>query len=168
MSRHLIESEIEALAHEREELVAQIERTHLTVCETCAESVRTTRALSQDVAVRLREELILPDFAFDDLVSRAMAHAYERAPLSQPPVPDRSALLSGVLGGLFLALTTGALARPDVPSLSAMYDVLRALKSVMVVIDRDVVSHLPGGWGLVMVGTWAVLAVLVLPARSIV
>ena len=72
MSRHLIESEIEALAHDREELVAESERAHLTVCETCAEDVRSTRALSLDLAVSLRHELALPEFSLDDLVSQRL------------------------------------------------------------------------------------------------
>ncbi len=172
MDRHLTETEIEALAHAREDLVSEETLTHLAACDACASHVMVSRALSQSLGVQLREQLASSEssaFAIDDLVTSVLNDEYA-APYAPPvAVPARGTLLSGLFGGVIVALTTGALSGVRLPtrfpSLAAAYEALRIARSVMGAIDGQVVSHLPGGWGLVMVSAWVLLAVLMLPAR---
>jgi len=164
MDRHLSEHDLEAVAHGRVELLSAQAREHLIDCETCAETVRDTRQLSESVGLALREQFSLDASLVDDLVSSVLNDVSGK----ELPAPPRTNLVSGLLGGLIVAAASGALSGPKLPSrwpsLSMAYEVLRVGRAVMGAIDQ-VVSHLPGGWGLIMVCAWLLLALLLLPAR---
>ncbi len=169
MDRHLSEQDIEALAHGRHELASKLGLGHVAQCQECAETVRCTRLLSARLGLELREQFGASTFDLDDLVGAVMNDsALNGVRVPSVPVPARTTLISGLFGGLLIAITTGVLSEPNLPShlpsLTTAYEILRIARAVMAAVDQ-VVSHLPGGWGLVMVGAWLLLALLLVPAR---
>src|SRR5688500_9059026 len=71
MDPHLTERALEALAHDRPDLVSAAERGHLQQCDECQAGVADLRGMSSDLSLAMRAEPAL-DFDLDAMVSAAL------------------------------------------------------------------------------------------------
>ena len=75
MDSHLTERALEALAHDRMDLVAAPELEHFEHCGACQEQVGELMRMSHELSQAMRSEAAL-DFDLDSIVTAAMASAF--------------------------------------------------------------------------------------------
>ena len=189
MDSHLTERALEALAHDRMDLVAAPELEHFEQCAACQEQVAELMRMSEDLSLAMRSEAPL-DFDLDAIVTAAMASAFaddsaegvleaQAAPvahvagpqLSQPFTgPTRGSWALAAFLGLLVSAAAGLGSQPSftMPSISSAVDLLKVARTIFAALDGALVSRLPGGWGFVMVSALCLFAMLALPLARLV
>jgi hypothetical protein len=160
MTSHLSEEAVEALAHDRSDLVDEAERAHARACEPCLARVEEARALSFDFAQAFAAHPA--EGEVDALVRAAMS----QAEVAEPPPSRRSVVLSGVAAA-FVAMAGGALWLGRVPSPAAAIHLLEGLWAAITTLDRAVETVVPGGWSVLALIGASALGILALPMRAL-
>jgi len=155
MSSHLDESSLEALAHGRNDLVADEDRLHLAGCVACGAAVEEVRALSKDLVLSLAAEA--PELV--DLESMIQG-ALEKAPDPAYARPPLKVLAGAGLLGLSAAAILGLL---SLPSVTAVVGFVRDVIVVGTGVDQVVTAFVPGGWSLIALLGFVVLAMMAVP-----
>jgi autotransporter passenger strand-loop-strand repeat protein len=159
MSAHLDESALEALAHGRNDLVADEDRLHVAGCAQCGAAIEEIRIVSKDLSVALSAEAPeLPEL--ESLIQGALAKAPDPA-YARPPL---KVLAGAGLAGLAAAAVLGLL---SLPSATAVVSFVRDAIAVLGGVDRVVTAFVPGGWSLIALLGFFVLAVMAVPFRRL-
>ncbi len=155
MSAHLDEVALEALAHGRNDLVPDEERLHVAGCAECGAAIEEIRRVSKDLSFALAAEAPeLPD------LDAIIAGALEKAPDPAYARPPLAVLAGAGLAGLVAAAVLGLLALPSATSVvSFVHDAIAVVGGV----DRVVTAFVPGGWSLIALTGFFVLAILAVP-----
>lgn len=155
---------VEALAHGRDDLVADEDALVAADAELRAE-VERTKGLSIDLGLLFEASGPKP-LDLDAMIGRAMASA--PAPVPADVEPSRRGLFWASLGGLAATAVLGLFSLGPLPSTSAALRGLRQGLALVSAVDRLVASALPGGWGTVSFVSIVLLALVLLPMRSLV
>lgn len=164
MSPHLDEATLEALAHEREDLVAAEARAHLDGCADCTALLHEARALSRVAGSALR--IATPDVADLDALVRAVVAA---APVVVPaPRASRRSLLFGAGIAAPAALMLGVASLTGL-GVGGLLHSLREVLAVASTLVRLAVVHVPPSVGATTAASGALLlALLVLAMRVLI
>lgn len=167
--QHLAPAAIEAMAHERHELVSAGERAHAAQCASCAAAIESARTLSLGTHGAL-QRVPTPAIDVDRLVARALD---ARPAVRAQPQPSRRAFAFAAAAGILVAIASAFAPGVSVATLGSLAsfadapNTARAALSLGHAFSRVIAMKIPLGWTGLGCVALAVLAVLTFAFRSV-
>jgi hypothetical protein len=167
--QHLAPAAIEAMAHERPDLVSASDRSHASECASCVAAVESARTVSLATNAAL-QRVAVPALDLDSLVTRALDAQPAVRSLAQP---SRRAFAFAAAAGIVVAIGSALLPGVSLASLASLAsfanapNIARTGVSLGQAVSRVVAMKVPLGWTGLGTVALVVLVAVIFAFRSV-
>jgi hypothetical protein len=167
--QHLAPAAIEAMVHERFDLVSPSDRSHASKCAVCAAAIETARTTSLATHAAL-QRVSAPAIDLDRMVARALGATPAVSAIRQP---SRRSFVFAAAAGIIVAVASAlprGVSLASVASLASIADAPSTARTAATfgnAVSRVIAMKVPLGWAGLGFVALAVLAVLTLGFRSV-